>query len=399
MGSTADERTELMLRLRDIEHQDKHRKSLIWLCVMRALSFGQDTHNGNGDNVAKTQKNAELKAKSPSLSSSVTPSSHPSSDGDVQKKIHAFEVQVASLKMQLSTKEQAHAAKVDELKNEIERLSKGNGGQSSAAPTASVTGASKPRPTRGRPRLVSRGSPVSKQTKPVSSFFANSPFSDSKTGKGNSFSGAGISSLTESASFKLSRSDPKPTPEVFSPNNSSAESTPRMARHRSEALGESSPIGSRKERRPTIEGQKIGSQKIGSQKIGSQKIDGQKIEGQKIETQEKALDHPATDSLASSVNSTVSDPEETFQSANATFDVDKDKKNRRKKIRLVSSEASKLILASSGKTLDGEGDDLNSFKYYQDDNFGTDALSPVAPRKRPSSAEPVVKKKHVFKIG
>ncbi|KAF8000868.1 hypothetical protein HF325_004657 [Metschnikowia pulcherrima] len=264
--------------------------------------------------------------------------------------------------MQLSTKEQAHAAKVDELQEELTRLRQERA-DPVPTPKIGLPGSKKVKLTRNGAKLTAVGSPISRN-RPVSLFFANSPFSDLKLGKGNSFSGVGITSLAAKASFKLSHTAPKPADDVFSPNNSSAESTPKKSKPNHSVLEESS----------------------------------------RIEPQPKNTDKPTETDIhvphieTLSTNLTVSDPEETFQSANATFDTDMGKKTKKRRIRLVSSEASKLLLALQDRCLE-EGEDLNSVKYYQDDNFGSDAKSPVPALKRPKTAEPVAKKKHVFKIG
>ncbi|OBA19430.1 hypothetical protein METBIDRAFT_45976 [Metschnikowia bicuspidata var. bicuspidata NRRL YB-4993] len=331
MSVLADERLQLALQLKEIEHRDENRKHLIRLCVMKALCLTQE---------------ATVPASS----------QDPVNFDALQKKVHAFELQVASLKMQLSTKEQAHAAKVDDLREEIARLKK----NSDFCAGSNVARAST-RASRGRVKLAAVGSPVSRLTISMSLFFAKSPFSDLKSGRGNSFSGDGIASVASQASFKLSRSGPKPIEEVFSPNNSSAESTPKKSKTNSDILQESS------------------------------RIEPQGLSG--IGTEKRASSETLTTS-----NTTVSDPEETFLSANMTFESEKEKKTKRKKIRLVSSEASKLILAQHDGGHDEEKD-LNSLKYYQDENFESGSGSPARPQKRPAAAGPVTKKKHVFKIG
>ncbi|KAM9903729.1 hypothetical protein OXX79_003195 [Metschnikowia pulcherrima] len=362
MSALDNDRLALALQLRDIEHQDERRKHLISLCVMKAVWLSQKSMKTSMNEQEKHTKSSSSGDSRP-ISASETPASLATSNSDaLQKKLQSFELQVASLKMQLSTKEQAHAAKVDELQEELTRLRQERANPVST-PKNGLNGTKKVKLTRNGAKLTAVGSPISRN-RPVSLFFANSPFSDSKSGKGNSFSGVGITSLAAKASFKLSHTAPKPADDVFSPNNSSAESTPKKTKPNHSMLEESS----------------------------------------RIEPQPKNTDKPTETDInvphieTSSTNLTVSDPEETFQSANATFDTEKGKKTKKRRIRLVSSEASKLLLASQDRGLE-EGEDLNSVKYYQDDNFGSDAKSPVPALKRPKTAEPVAKKKHVFKIG
>ncbi|KAM9903683.1 hypothetical protein OXX79_003198 [Metschnikowia pulcherrima] len=363
MSALDNDRLALALQLRDIEQQDERRKHLISLCVMKAVWLSQKSMKTSMNDQEKHTKSSSSGDSRP-ISASETPASLATSNSDaLQKKLQSFELQVASLKMQLSTKEQAHAAKVDELQEELTRLHQE---RANPAPTPKIglNGTKKVKLTRNGAKLTAVGSPISRN-RPVSSFFANSPFSDSKSGKGNSFSGVGITSLAAKASFKLSHKAPKPADDVFSPNNSSAESTPKKSKPNHSMLEESSRIELQ-------------------QKKNTDKPTETDINVPHIET--------------SSTNLTVSDPEETFQSANATFDTEKGKKTKKRRIRLVSSEASKLLLASQDRGLE-EGEDLNSVKYYQDENFGSDAKSPVPALKRPKTAEPVAKKKHVFKIG
>ncbi|KAM9909345.1 hypothetical protein OXX69_005515 [Metschnikowia pulcherrima] len=362
MSALDNDRLALALQLRDIEHQDERRKHLISLCVMKSVWLSQNSMKTSMNEQEKHTKSSSSGDTRP-ISASETPASLATSNSDaLQKKLQSFELQVASLKMQLSTKEQAHAAKVDELQEELTRFRQERANPVST-PKIGLNGAKKVKLTRNGAKLTAVGSPISRN-RPVSSFFANSPFSDSKSGKGNSFSGVGITSLAAKASFKLSHTAPKPADDVFSPNNSSAESTPKKSKPNHSVLEESS--------------------RIEPQQKNTDKPTETDIHGPNVET--------------SSTNLTVSDPEETFQSANATFDTEKGKKTKKRRIRLVSSEASKLLLASQDRALD-EGEDLNSVKYYQDDNFGSDAQSPVPALKRPKTAEPVAKKKHVFKIG
>lgn len=345
MSFWPEKRTDLMLQIKDIYHKNEHRKHLIQLCIMRAQCLNQDKSAKFGNGVSE---------KTVSKTTIPTPqnSSIPREEMDtLQKKVHGFELQVASLKMKLSTKEQAHAAKIDELKETIERL-KSEGPQLNISKNPGRKNIGVSRVSKTKPRLSSTGSPVSRPTKAMSLFFANSPFSDLKSGRGNSFSGVEITSVASQASLKLSHAVPRSTDDVFSPNNSSAESTPKKT-----SVGKG-PIPKEQDHEPS-----------------------------------------AAETLSTSMSMTVSDPDETFQSANATFDTEKsEKKTKRKKIRLVSSEASKLILALSDKGLDGDGEDLNSVKYYQDDNFESSSRSPGPAPKRPIAAEPVAKKKHVFKI-
>lgn len=94
----------------------------------------------------------------------------------------------------------------------------------------------------------------------------------------------------------------------------------------------------------------------------------------------------------------VTDTEdETFHSANNTLLGETKKK--RKKIQLVASEASTVIVPQA-QELGVDDENLNSLNYYNDENFKEDNSSPIRPGKRRHSpeSEPAVKKRHVFKI-
>lgn len=332
--SLIQEELELRLKLRDLEHQDNHRKTLIRLCLARAASL-------------KKLRPGHLDSPKP------TTTSQPASDQvtALQEKVHDYELRNSVLKLQLSTKEQAHDAKVDELKSVIDRL------QSQLDKyTQSPLLAGRPNLAPGRPaslggefstlRLVSTGRAGSGSflLPSAPSLFGGSPFSDRtglQSGKGNSFSGIGLSSAASQASLKLSHV--KKEAPVFS-NPSSSELTP--SRKRAEV-----PQGS-----PLV--------KVPAEAAG---------------------EHTQTTVELSGL--------EDFHSANNTF---AEPKRKRERIRLFSTEATKLLVELQDKGLDVE--DVNSLNYYADDNFKDDKTVPTGPLEAAVAAEPAPKKRHVFKI-
>lgn len=302
--------------LRDLEHEDESRKALIRLCVVRAHTF-------------------QPRSQGLITSAEQTASSVPTSESqEIQRKLRDYELRISVLKLQLSTKEMAHEAQVDELKEVVKNLR----GQIRTSSAAKIVSAGR---SIEKPRLASPPSSTGAARESAianrSIFSVVSPsFSMLLKGKGNSFADSGLDSIASQATLKLSQKAA-----VFSANSSS-ESTPSRNR----------------------------------------------------------TDEPFSGKLAKSgPDASGSDNDDTFQSANTTFS-DSSQKKRKRKVQLLSTEASKLILDLQGKGLHVEDENLNSLNYYQDDNFLDDTALPVRALERPSEAAqgPPSKKRHVFKI-
>lgn len=263
------------------------------------------------------------------------------------EKLHDYELRISVLKQQLSTKEKVHEAQVDELKERVAYLQ---------------TQLDEKEPARaGRPKILSP--PLSAGNsrsllaqsgfgKPTIAHSIFSPLARPNLlkGKGNSFSSSkspfGLNFASQ-ASLKLSQSESTKTNAYFSsPNTSTSfEQTP-----------------SRNPAKLT-------------------KLDDH--------------ENPAANLTLANM---TSEGDETFQTANGSITLVSGKK-KKKKIQLLSSEASKVILDLQGKGLHVEDEDLNSLNYYEDENFKDETKhSPVRAKRPLEGGEEPAKKRHVFKI-
>lgn len=342
-----DKHFRLQEEVKTIERENESRKLLIRLAVLRVLSL----------RAPEKSKGTKLETP-PSLAGSVP--------ADATKKLHDYELRISVLKLQLSTKEKVHEAQVDELKDLIALLQKQIDENATSVPARrnvsnpvslwSKTSLISPPTSSGRSislgsRLLSPSKSVFNTALPV--FKRLKVFNV----KGNSFNDLGIESIASSASLKLSQTNSaKTNGAYFSSPNSSVENSPV------------------KKTSPTPVGE-------GADFDGPANVE---------------LEMPGPD--ANSTNLSLSEPDETFLSANGTLTDDAGQK-KKKKIQLLSTSASKVLLEPQGKGLDVEDEDLNSLNYYNDDNFQEDNSSPIRPTKRKlEGGEQPPKKRHVFKI-
>lgn len=373
MERLLDERAALMLKLHTMDSKSDHRRSLICLCVLAASSLAATCPApGPTQLPGQSAQVQDYPVQAPQQAQNL-----PKDVERMQAKLHDYEIRISVLKQQMSTKEQAHEAKVDELTSIVERLHEQmRAAKASSAPTSrglnarssavDRTGRARPYSSAGSFTSLAAGQKSGSLFSPTRlSFFGSStPFS---SGKADPFDGLSGNQKTPQASLKLSHNGHKAALGQFSPNNSSTENTPVKKR--------------------------IESQSTSIAELGQARSD---------DNPPKSAQAKPSDPVENTT-STISDLEETYQSANATFNVDalgKKKKNR--KIRLFSSEASKLLvnLQSSGFAA-AENEDINSIKYYEDDNFKEDNTSPTRPLKRPHeelNTEQPAKRRHVFKI-
>lgn len=332
-----------------IEAQDESRKNLIKLAVLRMLSLNDSPRPISTNEPPPTPP-------------------APAVPEGLSQKLHDYELRISVLKLQLSTKEKVHDAQVDELKELVALLQKQLDEASHAQPKQRHVS----NPVRAWSRSASILSPPSSSGRSISlsskllspgqSMFsmASPVFARQKMagGKGNSFSDLAFESIASKASLKLSQTDEKKKSNAyFTSPNSSAESTPV--------------------KRPGSATELIPDQ-----------------------SEDKTVSAPP-EVVANLTNISVSDADETFQSANLTLsESSANETKKKKKIQLLSSHATKIMLELlQGKGLDVEDEDLNSLNYYHDDNFQDDHSSPVRATKRKlEDAEEPQRKRHVFKI-
>lgn len=274
-----------------------------------------------------------------------------SPENALPEKLHEYELRISVLKQQLSTKEKVHEAQVDELKELVAHLQKQVEEKKDPKLRLGPKFLSPPT-SAGHPRSISVGNrPFSASLKSTFSqpFFSPVTKPNILGGKGNSFAATGKSpgfgaNFASQASWKLSQTEDAKKDAFFSsPNTStSVESTPSRNK-----------------------------------------------------LSETADDPSANLTLANLSHNTSDD---TFVSANGSLGQFTLKK-KKKRIQLLSSEASRLMVDNQGKGLHVEDEDLNSLNYYQDDNFKEDTtVSPVRTKRPLEDAEEPPRKKHVFKI-
>lgn len=98
MNFLSEEHYRLRSKLKELDHQDEIRKSLVLLCAYKILAL--------------------------SKGGSIGPSVTPVNPNALTEKVHDYERRVSVLKQQLSTKEKVHEAVVDDLKNTVAELNK-----------------------------------------------------------------------------------------------------------------------------------------------------------------------------------------------------------------------------------------------------------------------------------
>lgn len=315
--------SDLEANLHKIELRDVERKALIHTCLLKAYDLSLNTkHPTKTAETTSTEEPFQMK------------SGLDSSHEQALKKLNEYQRRVFVLKLELSTKEQAHEAKLDSLNSLIDNLQE----RLDAAEATKTELSHKPgaRPHSAPSVIKSHNTTVrsfsSTQRRPM---ISNSPFAGDLS-RGSFLAGSDLARIASKATLKLSKDSKAPLlgDVLFSPNNSSAESTPVKAIKKFDInLSSSSLLGS-------------------------------------------------------------SEVEDSFQTANGTFGDNTEKKKKRR-IRLLSSQASKVPISDSVR----ENDDVNSLDYYLDANFENES-SPVRSNKRilEDSQEPPTKKRHVFKI-
>lgn len=98
MNFLAEEHYRLKNKLRDLDHQESIRRSLVLLCAYKLVAL--------------------------SKSGSMGPRAEPQNANALTEKVHDYERRVSVLKQQLSTKEKVHEAVVDDLKSTVAELNK-----------------------------------------------------------------------------------------------------------------------------------------------------------------------------------------------------------------------------------------------------------------------------------
>lgn len=342
MNFLTEEHHRLQTKLKELDYQEQTRKSLIRLCVYRLIAL----KNGLSETPAAELANANA----------------------LTEKVHDYERRVSVLKQQLSTKEKVHEALVDELKSTIADLN----------------------------RQLEQSS---------------QNFVLPKAQKKNSF-------LSPPSSAKHRKSMPHFTDHsFFSPGDNKSVFSKLVF----------SPVLSR----PSLAGTKappLGSKaKSLKESLATQaKEDNTKADKSQLEpaaTIPNSLNSPSANTSAAekqpapdndeieanltTVNhSTSVDDDDSFRSASADLlsrPIAIPRKSKKSKVRLVSSEATRLPLSHHKKGLLVEDEEMNSLDFYNDENFAEDNhSSPIRPAKRPreESDEPeeTPRKKHVFKI-
>ncbi|SGZ55590.1 CIC11C00000000797 [Sungouiella intermedia] len=353
MDLQIDEHFRLQEQVRGVDRENESRKLLIRLAVLKLLSLQNSAQRADKQN-QQTQQ---------------TPPTSQGLLGNASEKLRDYELRISVLKLQLSTKEKVHEAQIDELKDLVALLQKqldevnSVRSERKVAPLGSKW--TKPNfmsPPTSSGRSVSLGNKFLSPN--LSVFSGASPvFTKQKIlkGKGNSFADFGAESIASQASLKLSQSEKTEKPVYFSSPTSSVESTPIKK----------API--EKNIEPAVS-----------------------AEPEEAINEDDAAKLVIPEANANLTN--ISESEDLYQTANATLLEDGVSK-KKKKIQLLSANASKIVLELQGRGLNVEEEDLNSLNYYHDDNFQDDHSSPIRPSKRKiEDREEPAKKRHVFKI-
>lgn len=307
-------------KILDIEIREATRKTLIKSCLIKAFELATN--------------NRLKKSKLSHLSTSPHKDWSNASQEQTLKKLNEFERRVFVLKLELATKEHAHEAKLDQLNNIIDKLqsrideleaSKKKESQISSLKTMHSP----------RARFTPQAGPTrSSQAEKRMPAISHSPFAGDTSSK-SLFVGSDLARIASKATLKLSKDrEARPETNLFSPNNSSAESTPLKS---------------------------------------VRKLD---------------LNVSSTSILGSS------EVEDTFQTANGTFGDGAEKKKKRR-IKLLSSQASKVLVSDD---LNPEEDVNSLDYYLDANFQDETHQATTAKRTLEDGQEPAPKKRHVFKI-
>lgn len=348
MEFLTEEHYRLKSKLRDLDHQEELRKSLIRLCAYKLVSLSK---KGKGGETLKPVEPVNVNA--------------------LTEKVHDYERRVSVLKQQLSTKEKVHEAMVDELRNTIADLNRQLESQRQAAP--SITGVPKRSSLFLSPPTSARHF---KSMPQVPQFTDHSFFSPNDTKL--VFSKLVFSPVLSRPSLAASRAPP-----LGSKAKMLRESLASLAHEDVTKLPLEPPPAN-------VFSSPASSAEATPVKQGPNGVDVSNIEA---------------NLTAINDNSTV-DEDESFRSASADLlsrQIAIPGKSRKSKIRLLSSEATRVPLNHIKKSLLVEDEEINSLDFYNDANFAEDNhSSPLRPAKRPreESEEPeeTPRKKHVFKI-
>lgn len=159
------------------------------------------------------------------------------------KKLSEYERRVFVLKLELSTKDQAHEAKVDQLNTLIDKLQARIDEMHSTKSTIRPNAFARPltTPLEAYSKRHKSKSLLATKKLPI---IAQSPFSG-ETPKGSLFGGSDLSKIASKATLKLSKDkDNRPVAGLFSPTTSSAESTPKKGNKKDMNMSSSSIHGS-----------------------------------------------------------------------------------------------------------------------------------------------------------
>lgn len=328
--SFTEKNERLASQLNKIELEDVQRKALIRSCLLKGFELC-------ARNKGTLRPSIKTKTTIKDASDSKTAFSHktwanPSRERAITK-LNEYERRIFVLKLELSTKEQAHEAKIDQLNGLIDRLQ------------TRIDEIDKDKQNHARVPLVRpHTSPLVlfTQTSAARSFLTakgntvvvKSPFAESMS-KDGFLAGSDLAKIASKATLKLSKDkDLRKGDTLFSPSNSSAESTPLKASKTLHInLSSSSLIG-------------------------------------------------------------PSDADDTFQTANGTFAEGVEKKTKRR-VRLLSSQASKVSLSDPAPETEDVNslDYYLDANFAEDISPLRTNKRPLEDGKEPST-----KKRHVFKI-
>lgn len=340
MNFLTEEHYRLRGKLKELDHEEHLRKTLVQLCAYKVLALSKGT---------------------------VVAKEDPATSNVLTEKVHDYERRVSVLKQQLSTKEKVHDAVVEDLKTKVAELSKQLEQTSRQAPAPGPgkrsTFLSPPSTAahhRSMPQFTDHSFFSPGETKSVFSKLLFSPVLSrpSLVGARAPPLGSKAKSLKESLASLLKEDTQKsqlepvmePQPNVFSSPGTSADATPIKKR--------------------------------------PQEDDAE------IEANLTTVNHNTSVDENDSFRSASADL------LNRQIAIPG--KSKKSKIRLLSTDATRVAL-DHGKGLLAEDEEINSLDFYNDDNFAEDNHSSLLrPAKRPreESEEPeeTPRKKHVFKI-
>lgn len=219
-----------------IEMETSHTNALIRTCLLKAFEICTSQKHSHSTNNS-------IKSSPKKLSLSPHKDWNGVSQEQTLKKLNEYERRVFVLKLELSTKEQAHEAKVDQLNTLIDKLQARIDDMDKIKPRMASNTFTRPHTTPLDMYTQRHASKSLISTKKLPEI-TQSPFSGDTT-KGSLFGGSDLSKIASKATLKLSKDkDNKPIAGLFSPNNSSAESTPMKQNKKDLNLSSSSILGS-----------------------------------------------------------------------------------------------------------------------------------------------------------